>query len=60
MKILKAQSVQTTTRAVGIGYRLWLSFSINRVQSAQLHNVKEHYIYIYIYIYIYVYILAIY
>ena len=31
MKILKAQSSQTTTRAMGIAYRLWLSFSINRV-----------------------------
>ena len=31
MKILKDQSVQTTTRAVGIAYHLWLPFSINRV-----------------------------
>ena len=42
MKILKGQSAQTNTRAVGIGYRLWLSFSINRVQSAQLHKVNEN------------------
>ena len=27
----KDQSAQTTTRAVGIAYRLWLPFSINRV-----------------------------
>ena len=31
MKILKDQSAQTTTRAVGIAYRWWLPFSINRV-----------------------------
>ena len=31
MKILKDQSAQTTTRAVGIAYRLWLPFSINRM-----------------------------
>ena len=31
MKILKDQCAQTTTRAVGIAYRLWLPFSINRV-----------------------------
>ena len=31
MKILKDQSAQTTARAVGIAYRLWLPFSINRV-----------------------------
>ena len=31
MKILKDQSAQTTTRAVGIAYRLWLPFSINGV-----------------------------
>ena len=31
MKILKDQSAQTTTRTVGIAYRLWLPFSINRV-----------------------------
>ena len=31
MKILKDQSAQTTTRAVGIANRLWLPFSINRV-----------------------------
>ena len=41
MKILKDQSAQTTTRAVGIAYRLWL---LNH-QSAQLNKVKEHYIY---------------
>ena len=31
MKILKDQSAQTTARAVGIAYRFWLPFSINRV-----------------------------
>ena len=31
MKISKEQSAQTTARAVGIAYRLWLPFSINRV-----------------------------
>ena len=31
MKILKDQSAQTTTRASGLAYRLWLPFSINRV-----------------------------
>ena len=31
MKILMDQSAQTTTRAVGIAYGLWLPFSINRV-----------------------------
>ena len=31
MKILKDQSAQTTTRAVGIAYCLWLPFSVNRV-----------------------------
>ena len=31
MKILKDQSAQTTTRAVGIAYCLWLPFSMNRV-----------------------------
>ena len=31
MKILKDQSAQTTTRAVGIANRLWQPFSINRV-----------------------------
>ena len=46
MKVLKAQSAQTTTTAVGIRYRLW---SACGVQSAQLNKVKEHYIYIYIY-----------
>ena len=39
MKILKDNSTQTTrvfpttTRAVGIAYRLWLPFSINRIYS---------------------------
>ena len=31
MRILNDQSPQTTTRAVGVVYRLWLPFSINRV-----------------------------
>ena len=31
MRILKDLSAQTTTRAVGTAYRLWLPFSINRV-----------------------------
>ena len=31
MKILKDRSAQTATRAVGLAYRLWLPFSINRV-----------------------------
>ena len=31
MKILKDQSAQTTTRVVGVAYRLWLTFSIKRV-----------------------------
>ena len=31
MKILKDQSAQTATRAVGLAYCLWLPFSINRV-----------------------------
>ena len=41
IKILKAQSAQTTTTAMSIAYRLWVSFSINRVLK---------YIYIYIYV----------
>ena len=41
MKISKDQSAQTTARAVGIAYRLWLPFSINRVP-------YQYYIYIYI------------
>ena len=50
MKILKDQSAQTATRAVGLAYRLWLPFSINRVLNlTKLRSV----IYIYIYIYIY-------
>ena len=51
---------QTTTRAVGIGYHLYLSFSINKVQSAQLNKVQVHYIYIYIYSIILAYISIIY
>ena len=31
MNILEDQSVQTTTRAMGIAYRLWLPISINIV-----------------------------
>ena len=31
MKILKDQSAHTTTRVVGVEYRLWLPFSINIV-----------------------------
>ena len=31
MKILKDQSAQTTSTAVGIAYHLWLPFSINRM-----------------------------
>ena len=31
MNILKDQSAKTTTRVVGLAYRLWLPFSINRV-----------------------------
>ena len=31
MRILKDQSAQTTTTSVGVAYRSWLSFSINRV-----------------------------
>ena len=53
MKILKTHSAQTSTRAVGIAYHLWLSFSINRVLNlAKLRSM--------IYIYIYIYILALY
>ena len=49
MKILKDQSAQTTTRAVGIAYRLWLPFSIDSV----LNLTKSRNIISYIYIYIY-------
>ena len=45
MKILKDQSAQTTARVVSVAYRLWLSFSINRV-------LNLTYIHIYLYIYI--------
>ena len=38
--ILKDQSAQITTRAVGIAYRLWLSFSINdMLNSTKLRSV---------------------
>ena len=63
MKILKAQSAKTTTRAVGIAYPLWLSFSINRVLN--LTNLRSI-IYVNIYVisiilaYIRYYILLIY
>ena len=57
MKILKDQSAQTTaTRAVGIAYRLWLSFSINRVLNLTKIRSIIYILYIYIYIYIYVFI----
>ena len=63
MKILKDQSAQTTTRVVGVAYRLWLPFSINRVLNlTKLRSVicmSVIYIYISI-IYIYVYVLYIY
>ena len=40
VKILKDQSAQTTTRAVGLAYRLWLHFPINRVLNlTKLRNI---------------------
>ena len=45
MKILKGQSAETTTRAVGIAYPLWLSFSINRmVNLTNLRSIIYKYI----------------
>ena len=44
LKILKDQTAQTTIRAVGAGYRLWLPFSINRVLN--LTKLRSVYIYI--------------
>ena len=63
MKILKDQSAQTTTRVVGVAYRLWLPLSINRVLNLTYIHIYIYilyihicYVYIYIYIYTYVYI----
>ena len=38
MKILKNQNAQTTTRALGVAYLLWI-FSINRVLNLKLKGV---------------------
>ena len=59
MKILKDQSVQNTTRVVGVAYRLSLPFSIIYIYTytyIYIHIYINIYIYIYKYICIYIYI----
>ena len=57
MKILKDQSAHTTTRALGVVFRLWLYIYVYVSICIHIYIYMYTYVYIiYIYIYIYSYI----